>query len=230
MPHSAFSSTVPPEVLKCRAAALDIIRDDYPKVKDGILSLETFMRRKSRKAVYELRDFMAHFVIIFTDGVSEEDAKHNLSECRTHLRRCIVEPLEYQAEKGFVKLDRLSRCFGWVLWRTPQTKKDFYHNMVRIQELIARGREVKADGNAANFFREAFELVQDLKADIGPARYIIKGIFWILAIFVAGILTAMAATTWEKVCPAKQASGAPTGEIAPENVSSQLGDLGETHK
>lgn len=201
--HSSFSTSVDDEVVRCRTEAIDILRDDYPGVKDGLLSLEVFMRRKSRKAVYELRDFLAHFAKIFEDEISPADARHNLSECRTHLRRCAVEPLEYKAEKGFVRLDRLSRWFGWVVWRAPQTKKDFHRTMVEIKKLIAAGRHVKAEGRAADSFRNAFELVEDLKADVGPVRYIIRAIIAAVVIFLVGLLSEAGRSSylqWKAAC------------------------------
>ena len=185
--YSSFSSSVDPAVIIVREKALDILRKDYPKVKDGVLSLEVFMRRKSRKAVYELRDFMAHFAKIFEDGISEDDAEHNFSECRTHLRRCVVEPLEYKAEKGFVRLDRLTRYFGWVIWRAPQAKKDFHKNMFEVKKLIASGRHVKAEGDATGYFLAAFEKVQELQADVGPIWYTVRAILALIVIFLAGL-------------------------------------------
>jgi len=219
MIRTPFDSTIHLDVLDCRRQALTIIREDYPAVKNGVLRLEVFMRRKSRKAVYELRDFMAHFAIIFDDRVTPEDARHNLSECRTHLRRCVVEPLEYQAEKGFVRLDRLSRYFGWVLWGTPQIKKNFYKKMVEAKALIAEGRIVKTEGKATEHFEKAFMIVQDLTAEVGPARYIVKAVFWIAAIFAAGIVTAMAITVWNNICPAKTLTDGPAIVKVPEGNS-----------
>ncbi|MBM3334367.1 hypothetical protein FJY63_06875 [Candidatus Sumerlaeota bacterium] len=67
------------------------------------------MRRRSRKAVYELRDFLDHLARVFSPEVAPEEAEKHVHEMRTHLRRCAVEPLEYQAEKNFVRVDQYVR-------------------------------------------------------------------------------------------------------------------------
>ena len=69
-----------------RQEALEILRVDYPQVKEGMCRLEVFMRAKSEKAVYELRDFLDHLAGLFREDVTLEEATKHIHECRTHLR------------------------------------------------------------------------------------------------------------------------------------------------
>ena len=229
-PFSSSSTTgvaTPPSseeiVRKCRENAITILREDYPAVKDGVLALEVFMRRKSRKAVYELREFLSQLAKIFEYGISSTDAEHNVSECRTHLRRCIVEPLEYKAEKGFVRLHRISFWFGWVIWRAPQAHKDFHHNMVKIKHLIAEGRQVKTEGKAAVLFREAFELVEDLKAEVGPLWFVTRAIIGLIVVFLCGWAAEAGKDSYvqwhQKHTVAIQASPSPTNKTTPSPLN-----------
>jgi len=179
-----------------RQEALEILRKDYPKIKDGIFRLEVFMRQKSRKAVYELRDFLDHLCALHRDDISLEDAQKHLYECHTHLRRCAVEPLEYMAEKRFVQLDRYARWFAMVpfIFRdNPLAKPEFFQKMKEAKGLIAEGRIVKTEGRACELMDQAFGIVTDLMSQVEPLRYVVKGLLWAIGIFLAGLLAGLAA-------------------------------------
>lgn len=163
-----------------RREALDILRDDYPRIKAGVFRIEVFMQTKSKKAVYELRDFLDHFAALFQEDITVEKANAHIHECRTHLRRCAVEPLEYMAEKRFVKLDRYARWFSRIPFAfrdNPLAKPEFFQRMKEAKTLIADGRNVKTEGKACELMEEAFEIVTDLLEQVRPSKYLFQGFF-----------------------------------------------------
>jgi hypothetical protein len=175
-----------------RREALEILRVDYPKVKEGMLRLEVFMQAKSRKAVYELRDFLDHLALLFQNDISIDEANKHIYECRTHLRRCVIEPLEYMAEKRFVKLDRYARWCArvpFIFRNNPFSKPEFFQRMKEAKEQITKGRIVKTEGQACEHMDKAFEIVTDLLAQVAPLKYLMQGIVWLAGIFIAGLLT-----------------------------------------
>ena len=179
-----------------RREALSILRDDYPKIKAGIFRLEVFMQAKSKKAVYELRDFLDHLAALFREDVTVEDAGKHIYECRTHLRRCAVEPLEYMAEKRFVKLDYYARWCARIPFAfrdDPLSKPEFFQRMKEAKALIAEGRCVKTEGRACELMDKAFEIVTDLLEQVKPSKYLLQGFLWIAGAFMAGLLAAIAA-------------------------------------
>jgi len=101
----------------------EVLKTDYPVVRDIILKLETYLRTRSRRAVYELRDALDHIAAIYSPNTPEKDLPDHLSELKTHLRRASVEPMEYLVERLWLKADRiLKRGFWWwplLLLRTP---------------------------------------------------------------------------------------------------------------
>jgi len=179
-----------------RCEALQILRVDYPRVKEGVYRLEVFMQTKSKKAVYELRDFLDHLSSLFREDITAEEAKKHLYECRTHLRRCSVEPLEYMAEKRFVQLDRYARWYARVPFpfrENPLSKPEFFQRMKEAKRLIAEGRTVKTEGQACERMDKAFEIVTDLLEQVKPSRYLVQGLLWGAGVFIAGLLAGIAA-------------------------------------
>jgi hypothetical protein len=179
------------DIAAIRKEAIELLRVDYPRVKTGMLRLEVFMRTRSKKAVYELRDFLDHLARLFCEDITLEDAQKHLHECRTHLRRCSVEPLEYMAEKRFVKLDRYVRWLApisFVFRNSPLTKPEFFQKMKEAKQHIVTGRAVKTEGEACEHMDKAFEIVTDLLAQVGPIQYILRGVVWFICIFVAAFL------------------------------------------
>lgn len=180
-----------------RQETVSILQDEYPEVQKGLLQLEAFLRFKSRKAVYELRDFLYHLAEIYRTDITPEEAENPLAECRTHLRRCTVEPLEYQAEKTFVRIDRYVRWFGWLPWalgRNPIHDSDFVNEMHEIQRLIAKGRAIKTEGEACHLLRDAFERAMRLQEKIRPIRFALVGlVVVVLSMVVGGVVQALCA-------------------------------------
>ena len=187
-------------IQELRDEVVEILRTDYPSAKRAVFRLEVFRRTKSRKAVYELRDFLDHLALLFADDVSVETAEIHIYECRTHLRRCVVEPLEYMAERQFVRVDRYARWFARVpCWirKNPVAKKEFFQEMVRAQELIVEGPATKATGKACDLFDEAFGILTDLLSQVHPLRYLVDGLFW-LSLIVGAALCSTPVTEWVK--------------------------------
>ena len=54
---------------------LRLIRDEYPLAKQAVIELEVFSGSRSKKAVYELRDFLDHL----SEMLSETD-QHKIQE------------------------------------------------------------------------------------------------------------------------------------------------------
>ena len=194
-------------IQEIREEALDILREDYPRAKESMCRLEVFMRTKSKKAVYELRDFLDHLAAIFySDDIPPDEAEKHVHECRTHLRRCSVEPLEYMAEKGFVELDeaaqRIQR-YPFLLSDNPFIKPNFLHRMRDAKACIAKGRVVKTDGEACQWMDKAFWIVEELKAEVEPTKALERAWFkaarWAAVIFAGGILTALAGLLVKKL-------------------------------
>ena len=184
-----------------RREALEMLRVDYPKVKEGMYRLEVFMQTKSKKAVYELRDFLDHLAALFQENIAVEDATKHLYECRTHLRRCAVEPLEYMAEKRFVQLDHYARwCtrIPFVFRKNPLSKPEFFQKMKEAKRLIAEGRITKTEGRACEHMDKAFEIVTDLLTQIKPLGYLVQGLLWIIVTFLGGLLIGVAAMWLKK--------------------------------
>ena len=177
-----------------REEAVKIIRDEYPPIQQGVLRLEVFMRRRSKKAVYELRDFLDHLSHIWRDGITPDEAEKHLGECRTHLRRCAVEPLEYMAEKRFVKLNRYANIFGimsFLMPSNPVTKPDFISQMQHIKALVVEGRTIKTEGQACAKMEEAFAIATDLLAQVHPLGLCVRGILALLVAIVAGLVVGL---------------------------------------
>ena len=100
------------------------------KSKRGCFGSKSSCGREAKSGL-QARDFLDHFAALFQDNITVEEAAKHLFECRTHLRRCTVEPLEYMAEKGFVRLDSYSRwCaripFLFAFRDNPVSKPDFF--------------------------------------------------------------------------------------------------------
>ncbi len=215
-----------------RREALEILRTEYPKVKAGVLRLEVFMQTRSKKAVYELRDFLDHFALLFQDDVTIDDAIKHVRECRTHLRRCAVEPLEYMAEKRFVKLDRYARwCarvpFVFGFRGNPVSKPEFFQKMKEAKQHIINGRIVKTEGHACEHMEMAFEIVTDLLEQISPWRYLCQGIFLAVGVAITAVVTTLAV---QRLTGAQQTQAtAPSGSAASAASQATLPQPANSH-
>lgn len=177
------------------------------------------MRFESKKAVYELRDFLDHLAALFREDISEQDAEKHINECRTHLRRCSVEPLEYMAEKRFIKLDLYVRWFARIpfIRNNPTTKPEFFKKMQEIKKLIAEGRTVKTEGKACELMDKAFGIATDLLSQVHPISFVLQGIVWIISVFIIAYVTAYLTFIMSTKIPEKKALPNPSPIIIPHN-------------
>ncbi|MFZ0244293.1 hypothetical protein [Candidatus Binatus sp.] len=176
---------------EAESAVLQLLRDDYPKAREAVIELEVYSRTRSKKAVYEMRDFLDHLhrMLMETDP---EKVRGHIFEARTHIRRCVVEPMEYLAEKQFVKADRLYRwrilIFGIPFTGSVPQPAGIGPKLIEAQRLIAKGRAAKTSLDAYGDFKQSFQMTTDLCAPANPLRLGLGVITLILAA-VAATLT-----------------------------------------
>lgn len=151
-----------------RQAAIRLLREDYPLAKKAIIELEVFTNSRSKKAVYEIRDFTDHVSEIFAENQTDVDAEKHLAEAKTHLRRCIVEPMEYQAERQWLRAHRYYRfaLFQIPLLGVPNARTRLMQAKLKIVE----GRETKTHRQAYETFRESFQITCELADAVHPVR------------------------------------------------------------
>jgi hypothetical protein len=171
-----------------RQEALRVLREDYARASQAIIELEVFTHSPSKKAVHQLRDFLDHLHYIFaTEDVSL--ANSHLEEAKTHLRRCVLEPIEYLAEKQFVEVDEC--CQQWILSvpfkENPARQSDFLKRMREAKQWIAKGRMRKTDLGAYDDFHRAFEITTDLLNEVHPYQWRAKAIWWTVQLLAAGV-------------------------------------------
>lgn len=186
-----------------RQDAINVLRVDFPAVEKTILKLEVFMRSRSKRAVYELRDFTNHMARIFGDETTPIQAEQELGEMRAHLRRCAIEPLEFQAEKTFVKLNKCAKWFGWLHWfekDTPLAEPAFSETMYKIKCAIIEGRSHKGEVGsvgeealACKCMNEAFDLGAALWRRMNPAKNVCQFVIICVMAALLGFLGAVGA-------------------------------------
>jgi hypothetical protein len=153
---------------EAREAAIRLLREDYPLAKKAIIELEVFTNSRSKKAVYEIRDFTDHVSEVFADNQSADEAKKHLDEAKTHLRRCIVEPMEYQAERQWLKVHRYYR---FALFQIPVLGVTNAHTRLMQAKLkIIEGRQQKTHRDAYETFKESFQITCELADAVHPVR------------------------------------------------------------
>lgn len=60
--------------------------------------------------------------------------------------------------------------------------------MKEIKELIIEGRAEKTSGKAAEIFDKAFEIGNELRAQINPTVYLLKGLLWLLGVIIVSFI------------------------------------------
>lgn len=158
-----------------RERAIALVRQDYANAEKAIIRLEVFTRSRSKKAVYQLRDFLNHLHHIFTTDDAAKAQRH-LVEAETHLRRATLEPIEYLAEKHFVMIDEgLDQWIFKIPFRgNPRMRSDFSRKMFEAREHIFRGRTQKMQHEAYVDFEKAFEISTELLAEVHPLQWRVK--------------------------------------------------------
>ena len=199
--------------------AIRLLREEYPVAKKAVIMLEVFRRTRSKKAVYELRDFLDHLSAAFLKD-DEGQIQGHLREATTHLRRSTVEPLEYLAEKQYVRTYRAYRYGRWMLNipGNPSLPEGAFGKLLEAQQMIVEGREEKTTSRAYEIFKKSFEISTDLYVGINPVRSILGLAAWTIAV-VVGTLTVLA---YFEVDPSTWFSGSKAAAISTQTSSFRM--------
>jgi len=151
-----------------------VLTEYYPHAKEAILALEVLSRKRSERAVYELRDTLDHISIALRSETSPADAKRHLAECHTHLRRAAIEPYEWMAEKKFLEIESLSVKGKWVYRFLCIRKPDGYEmvdDLGGIAKEIIAGRNSKGASESLTHMREAVRLADASLKRLRPKEF-----------------------------------------------------------
>lgn len=156
------------------AAAREVLTNHYPHAKVAILSLEVMAKKRSERAVYELRDTLDHISIALNSDTSPSEARRHFAECHTHLRRSAVEPYEWMAEKKFLEIEKLA-IKGRLLYRLTLLKPPDSSSMIEelrtIAELITKGRVTKGTAQSVEIMRKACTLATETLDKCKPKEF-----------------------------------------------------------
>lgn len=153
-----------------------ILREEYPIAEHAIVHLEVFQRARSRRAVYELRDVLSHASRVCGEDTTVQEAKDQLTEIRTHLRRASVEPVEFLAEKVWLRVSSIvEKGFWWwpfLLLKKPNRIRltEIVKERTEIGHLITRGRSLKSSAKAYPVMLEAHRRAQSLLDSLSPTE------------------------------------------------------------
>ena len=177
-----------------REKALELLVTDYIEVKRIVSSLEVYMKRRSRKAVYELRDFFDHVAIILAPDTPLSELKHHFEECKTHLRRATVEPLEYRAEKSLQKILRYEKFLCWIPYPfgdNPFRDPAYARRVEGIRKLITGLRTKKPLCDVAETAKQAAVASEDLLAEVQNPRHMWKRIAIAAILIIVGAVVGL---------------------------------------
>jgi len=144
------------------------------------------MHKKSRRAIYELRDFLDHLSLVLDSGTGQDgaDVRHHYEECCTHLRRAAVEPLEYMAETQLKRVLRLRKCLGWIPYYPPSEdpfrEPDFFDRVNEIRELIADVRTHKPEQDSVERAKKALAKANGLRESIPVGQNVVRCLYGVL--------------------------------------------------
>jgi len=164
----------PNEEFDRQAEVVRVLSEYYPHAKEAILSLEVFSKKRSQRAVYELRDTLDHLSISVLDATSPSEARRHLAECQTHLRRAAVEPFEWLAEHKFLEIERVAVRGRWiyrlVLLRPPESY-EVVNELGKIASKIVKGRVAKGTSASVQLMREACEMGTECLEKLKPKEF-----------------------------------------------------------
>ena len=183
-----------------------VLQEQYPVVREAIHHLEVFLHARSRRAVFELRDALSHIAHIHDVETDAAEARKHLDEIYTHFRRASVEPIEYLAERTWMKCDRvLQGGFWWwplIGMRKPslEEREAYYDKRDEIGLLIVKGRNLKATPKAYPVLLEVFRCGQRLLNALAPnelaSRLYAAGLTVTCGILLLGWVELKQATPW----------------------------------
>jgi len=155
---------------------VQILRKQYiPYVKKAIQELEVLTGKRSKRAIYELRDALDHIAIAVQQSTTEEKAIKSLNAVEEHLRRATVEPAEFVALEKLKKLLQIKdRGFWWwklFFLKAPDTK-EFDTEIFKGQQFLSEGRYYKAISVKDSYLnlQKAYRVFQELLNKIQPAE------------------------------------------------------------
>ena len=159
------------------AAVHRILTEDYPHAKRAIYTLEVFVRQRSRRSIYELRDTLDHLSIALLPETTPSEARRHLAECHTHLRRAAIEPFEYVAEKKVLQIEQIGIRGKWlhkflmVRSEISLDGNDLVEGVKAISQEIVEGRICKATSKSLGHMHNAVEMADALLEKIKPKQF-----------------------------------------------------------
>jgi hypothetical protein len=159
------------------AAVQKILVEDYPHAKRAIYTLEVFIRKRSKRSIYELRDTLDHLSIALLPETTPAEARRHLAECQTHLRRASIEPFEYVAEKKVLQIEKIGIRGRWlhkflmIRSEISLDGNDLIDGVRAISQQIVEGRICKATSKSLDHMKAAVVLADDLLSKIKPKQF-----------------------------------------------------------
>jgi len=156
------------------AAVAEVLTEYYPHAKQAILSLEVYSKKRSQRAVYELRDTLDHISIALAKTTSPAEARRHIAECHTHLRRAAIEPFEWLAEHKFLEIERLAVRGRWIykiLLMQPPEGYEVVSELEKIAGKIVEGRVAKGTAASVQLMREACKMATECLEKLKPKQF-----------------------------------------------------------
>jgi hypothetical protein len=182
------------------AAVQQILLVDYPLAKTSIYTLEVFIKTKSRRAVYEVRDMVDHLAIALAGETTPREARLHLAEAKTHLRRAAIEPYEWMAEKKVLQIEKIAIKGRWlhkfllVRSEIALDGNDLIDGLKKISQTIIDGRVCKATEKSLDHMKEALRLADELLKKTNPKQFndrVFSMCLCLVGIFVGLILRSL---------------------------------------
>jgi len=181
-----------------QAEALRVLTEYYPHAKRAIIMLEIYSKKRSTRAVYELRDTFDHVSIALSEETPPAEARRHFAECFTHLRRAAVEPYEWLAERRFLEIEKIlvkGKWLYWLLFLTPPAGTTFASDLRDIATLIIDGRNSKGTKESLTHMQQAVEKSTELLDQLKP-REINDRIYAIVLLVIGAALSPIMGCLW----------------------------------
>lgn len=139
---------------------LNFVLEKYMLSKESILYLEVVSGSKSKRAIYELRDMLDHFMMLLAKDISEEKAAAHIVAIEEHLKRTALVPLEWIA---LVKFHKALRKLWWgekLLFFAVDKRsriKEQQQKILKVQTLISEARKLEGCSIYSNEFNVSIQ-------------------------------------------------------------------------
>lgn len=170
-------------------AVVEVLTEYYPFAKEAILSLEVYSKKRSQRAVYELRDTLDHLSIAVAESTSPAEARRHIAECHTHLRRAAIEPFEWLAEHKFLEIERIAVKGRWIyrlVMIRPPEGYEVITELGKIAAQIVKGRVAKGTAESVGLMRQATEMATECLEKLKPKEFHDR--LYHLALCVGGLI------------------------------------------